>query len=109
MLSLDNTYNEGELKDFDARVAKELTSDYRYVCELKYDGLSVSLTYKNGALLRAVTRGDGVQGDDVTANVRTIKSVPLKLRGTDYPDEFEIRGEILMPHSTFAKLNAERE
>ncbi|MDR0814345.1 MAG: NAD-dependent DNA ligase LigA [Bacteroidales bacterium] len=109
MLSLDNTYNEGELKDFDARVAKELTTGYRYVCELKYDGLSVSLTYKNGALLRAVTRGDGVQGDDVTANVRTIKSVPLKLHGTGYPEEFEIRGEILMPHSTFAKLNAERE
>ncbi|MDR0712698.1 MAG: NAD-dependent DNA ligase LigA [Bacteroidales bacterium] len=108
MLSLDNTYSEDELADFDARVKKELTDDCRYVCELKYDGLSVSLTYRNGALLRAVTRGDGIQGDDVTANVRTIRSVPLKLRGNDFPEEFEIRGEVVMLHGTFEKLNAER-
>ncbi|MDR1667433.1 MAG: NAD-dependent DNA ligase LigA [Bacteroidales bacterium] len=108
MLSLDNTYSKGELADFDARVKKELTEECRYVCEPKYDGLSVSLTYRDGALLRAVTRGDGIQGDDVTANVRTIRSVPLRLQGNDFPEEFEIRGEIVMPHSTFEKLNAER-
>ena len=108
MLSLDNTYNEDELYDFDERVRKELSGSYRYICELKYDGASISLTYKNGALLRAVTRGDGVQGDDVTTNVRTIRSVPLKLHGTGWPEEFEIRGEVMMPHQVFDRLNAER-
>lgn len=108
MLSLNNTYSEEELHDFDTRVTKELASDHRYVCELKYDGASISLTYRNGELLRAVTRGDGIQGDDVTANIRTIKSIPLKLHGNDWPEEFEIRGEIMMPHHVFEKLNAER-
>ena len=108
MLSLSNAYNEADLHDFDARAQKDLSEPCRYVCELKYDGASVSLTYRNGELLRAVTRGDGVQGDDVTANVRTIRSVPLKLQGNDYPEEFEIRGEIMMTHSVFSKLNDER-
>ena len=108
MLSLNNTYNEQELADFDERVRKDLADSYCYVCELKYDGASVSLTYRNGELLRAVTRGDGVQGDDVTANVRTIRSIPLKLRGNDFPEEFEIRGEIMMTHAVFNKLNEER-
>jgi len=108
MLSLSNTYNEEELADFDERVRKDLAGNCRYVCELKYDGASISLTYRNGELLRAVTRGDGVQGDDVTANVRTIRSIPLKLDGSDWPEEFEIRGEIMMTHAVFAKLNEER-
>jgi DNA ligase (NAD+) len=108
MLSLGNTYSEAELTDFDERVRKDLAGNYRYVCELKYDGASVSLTYRNGELLRAVTRGDGVQGDDVTANVRTIRSIPLKLQGNDWPEEFEIRGEIMMTHAVFNKLNDER-
>ena len=105
MLSLSNVYNDAELADFDERVRKDLAGDYRYVCELKYDGASISLTYRNGELLRAVTRGDGVQGDDVTANVRTIRSIPLKL---DFTEEFEIRGEIMMTHPVFNKLNEER-
>ncbi len=108
MLSLDNTYSEEELNDFDVRVSKDLAGAYRYVCELKYDGASVSLTYRNGELLRAVTRGDGVQGDDVTANIRTIRSIPLKLHAGDWPEEFEIRGEVMMPHQVFDKLNEER-
>ena len=108
MLSLGNTYNEEELADFDERVSKDLADSYRFVCELKYDGASISLTYRNGELLRAVTRGDGVQGDDVTANVRTIRSIPLKLQGDDFPEEFEIRGEIMMTHTVFNKLNEER-
>jgi len=108
MLSLGNTYNETELADFNERVCKDLADTCRYVCELKYDGASVSLTYRNGELLRAVTRGDGVQGDDVTANVRTIHSIPLKLQGNDWPEEFEIRGEIMMMHAVFNKLNEER-
>ena len=85
MLSLSNTYSEQELIDFDARVRKAIGDDFEYVCELKYDGVSISLTYENGKLLRAVTRGDGVQGDDVTANVKTIRSIPLRLHGKDYP------------------------
>ena len=108
MLSLSNTYSETELADFDDRVRKDLSDSYLYVCELKYDGASVSLTYRNGELLRAVTRGDGVQGDDVTANVRTVRSIPLKLNDGDWPEEFEIRGEIIMTHAVFAKLNEER-
>ena len=109
MLSLGNTYSEEELNDFDDRVKKALTEPYEYVCELKYDGVAIGLTYKNGRLVQAVTRGDGEQGDDVTTNVKTIKSIPLKLRGNNYPDEFEIRGEIFMPRSSFDEINKERE
>jgi DNA ligase (NAD+) len=109
MLSLGNTYNEGELRDFDNRVKKALNEPYRYVCELKYDGASISLTYENGKLKYAVTRGDGEKGDDVTANVKTIKSIPLLLHGNDYPAEFEIRGEIFIPRKGFEKMNKERE
>lgn len=108
MLSLSNTYNEGELRDFDNRIRKDTNLEPEYVCELKFDGVSISLTYENGVLKHAVTRGDGVQGDDVTANVKTIRSIPLKLRGEGWPNEFEIRGEIVMPFSAFEKLNAER-
>ena len=108
MLSLANTYSLEEVKDFCERVEKEV-GPAEYVCELKFDGTAISLTYEHGRLLRAVTRGDGVTGDDVTANVRTIRSVPLVLRGDDYPDFFEIRGEIFMPHASFERLNAERE
>ena len=108
MLSLGNTYNEGEVADFYNRVAKALNAPFEIVCELKYDCTSISLTYENGALVRAVTRGDGEKGDDVTANVRTIRSIPLKLQG-DFPEKFEIRGEILMPWKVFEALNKERE
>lgn len=108
MLSLGNTYTESEITDFYNRVKKGLNDDFEIVCELKYDGTSISLTYINGQLTQAVTRGDGVQGDDVTANVRTIRSIPLRLHGTDYPAEFEIRGEILMPWSVFDQINKER-
>lgn len=107
MLSLGNTYSEQELRDFDQRVRKVTGDAVEYVCELKYDGTSISLTYVNGALTQAVTRGDGVRGDDVTANVRTIRTIPLQLHG-DYPPEFEIRGEILMPFSVFNRLNQEK-
>ncbi len=109
MLSLSNAYSEEEIKDFDTRVKKIIETDCDYVCELKFDGSSISLTYENGELIRAVTRGDGVKGDDVTTNVRTIKSIPLKLRGTDYPANFEIRGEIVMPFKVFDELNKELE
>ena len=108
MLSLANTYSAGEVTEFYERVRKALNDDFEIVCELKYDGTSVSLSYENGALIRAVTRGDGVNGDDVTANVRTIRTIPLKLQG-DYPSKFEIRGEILMPWEVFEGLNKERE
>ncbi len=107
MLSLGNTYSEDEVREFDERIRKTIDGKYEYVCELKFDGVAIGLTYVDGILQRAVTRGDGVQGDDVTANVRTIRSIPLKLLGKDYPDEFEIRGEILMPRSSFEKINAE--
>ncbi len=109
MLSLGNTYSEEELHDFETRIKKLIDGDIAYVCEMKYDGTSISITYKNGKLVQAVTRGDGVQGDDVTANVKTIRSIPLQLSGNDYPDEFEIRGEILMPFKVFNELNKERE
>ena len=109
MLSLGNTYNEGELQDFDNRVKKALNEPYEYVCELKYDGASISLTYENGKLKYAVTRGDGEKGDDVTANVKTIKSIPLVLHGDDYPANFEIRGEIFIPRKSFEQMNKERE
>lgn len=108
MLSLGNTYSEAEVMEFYDRVKRGLNDDFEIVCELKYDGTSISLTYEHGKLVQAVTRGDGVQGDDVTANVRTIRSIPLNLRGNDYPDEFEIRGEILMPWTVFEGLNKER-
>ena len=109
MLSLSNAYSEGEIADFDNRIKKIINTDFEYVCELKFDGSSISLTYEKGKLVRAVTRGDGVKGDDVTRNVRTIKSIPLQLRGNDFPDEFEIRGEIVMPFAVFNELNAELE
>ena len=109
MLSLGNTYSEADLTEFDQRVAKGLQEPYRYICELKYDGLSISLHYRHGRLLTAVTRGDGQKGDDVTANILTIPSVPRHLpAGADYPDDFEIRGEVLMPRSVFQALNEER-
>jgi len=108
MLSLGNTYSEGEVQDFYERVRKGLNEDFELVCELKYDGTSISLTYEDGVLVRAVTRGDGEKGDDVTANVKTIRSIPLRLQG-NYPKSFEIRGEILMPWSVFDDLNRERE
>lgn len=108
MLSLSNTYSSAELAEFDARVKKAIGEEVEYVCELKYDGLSISLTYENGILKQAVTRGDGNQGDDVTNNVKTIKTIPLQL-ATGAPDFFEIRGEIIMPKSVFEKLNTERE
>jgi len=108
MLSLGNTYSEGEVQDFYDRVRKGLNEDFELVCELKYDGTSISLTYENVLLVRAVTRGDGDKGDDVTNNVKTIRSIPLRLHG-DYPASFEIRGEILMPWSVFDELNRERE
>jgi len=110
MLSLANTYNEQDVADFYNSVKKGLGGeDFEICCELKYDGLSISLTYEDGRLVSGVTRGDGVHGDDVTANVRTIRSVPLVLEGADYPREFEIRGEVLMPWTSFERLNAERE
>jgi DNA ligase (NAD+) len=107
MLSLGNTYNEEELKEFDNRIKKLLEHDVEYVCELKFDGLAISLTYENGKLIRAVTRGDGVQGDDVTENVKTIRSIPHQLKPGDYPALFEIRGEVFMHKATFEKLNNE--
>ena len=108
MLSLGNTYSLGEVQDFYERVRKGLNEDFELVCELKYDGTSISLTYDEGLLVRAVTRGDGEKGDDVTANVKTIRSIPLRLQG-NFPSLFEIRGEILMPWAVFDELNRERE
>ena len=110
MLSLSNTYNQQEVSDFYERVKEGLHGEpFQLCCEMKFDGLSISLHYEKGKLVRAVTRGDGVQGDDVTENVRTIRSIPLVLpEETDYPEEFEIRGEVLMPFSSFEKLNRER-
>ena len=107
MLSLGNTYSEEDLRDFDKRVQKIITETYTYVCELKYDGVSISLHYENGVLKQALTRGDGSQGDDVTANVRTVKSIPLKLQDNS-PSAFEIRGEIFMPHKGFELMNDAR-
>lgn len=109
MLSLANTYSEAEVAEFYDRVKKSLNEDFEICCEMKFDGTSISLVYENGKLLRAVTRGDGVQGDDVTDNVKTIRSIPLVLQGEGYPQEFEIRGEILMPWEVFEQLNKERE
>ena len=101
MLSLSNNYTEEEVQEFDQRVRKLTDDDFEYICELKFDGTSISLSYENGVLVRAITRGDGEKGDDVTANVKTIRSIPLRLKG-DFPSEFEIRGEILLP-SVFLK------
>ena len=110
MLSLSNTYNKQEVADFYERVRSGLEGEpFEICCEMKYDGLSISLTYEQGRLVRAVTRGDGVQGDDVTENVKTIRCIPLRLNGNGYPEEFEIRGEILMPWTSFETLNRERE
>ena len=108
MLSLDNTYSEAELRDFDKRVQKGLDEPYEYVCELKIDGVSISLHYRNGLLEQAVTRGDGVQGDDVTNNVKTIGHIPLKIREKGIPEEFEVRGEIFMPRVGFDRMNKQR-
>ncbi|HYG20988.1 MAG TPA: NAD-dependent DNA ligase LigA [Ohtaekwangia sp.] len=110
MLSLGNTYSQQELEDFDSRVAKGLDGDpYEYFCELKFDGVSISLTYENGYLTKGVTRGDGVRGDDVTTNVRTIRNVPLKIKGKKFPASFEVRGEVFLPKTVFLQLNKERE
>jgi DNA ligase (NAD+) len=108
MLSLSNTYNFDEIRDWEERIKKNTDDDIEYVCELKYDGVAISITYQNGELIRAVTRGDGETGEDVTQNVRTISSVPMKLRGEFIPDDFEIRGEIFLPIQVFAEMNAQR-
>ncbi len=108
MLSLGNTYNEQDLKDFDERVRKVIGDDFEYVCELKFDGLSISLSYENGKLIRAITRGDGTQGDDVTHNVKTIRSIPKTIKALGHPESFDIRGEIFMHRAAFEKLNNER-
>ena len=109
MLSLGNTYSEQDVRDFEDRVHKLIGEDVEYVCELKFDGVAIGLTYREGSLVQAVTRGDGLQGDDVTLNVKTIRSVPLKLMGSEYPREFEIRGEIILPHASFEALNRQKE
>ncbi len=109
MLSLANTYSEAEVTEFYERVKKSLNEEFEICCEMKFDGTSISLTYEDGKLVRAVTRGDGTQGDDVTDNVKTIRTIPLILHGEGYPREFEIRGEILMPWVVFEQLNKERE
>ena len=108
MLSLGNTYSQAEVTEFYDRVSKSLNEDFEICCEMKFDGTSISLTYEHGKLVQAVTRGDGVRGDDVTDNVKTIRTIPLILHG-DYPDSFEMRGEILMPWDVFEELNRERE
>ena len=107
MLSLSNSYSKEDIEDFINRIKKSVDGEVEFCCELKFDGLSISLQYENGILTRAVTRGDGVQGDDVTTNVKTIRTVPLKLHG-DYPPFFEMRGEIVMPFESFDKLNEQR-
>jgi DNA ligase (NAD+) len=107
MYSLENSYSKDDLLDWEKRIEKIVDGKVEFVCELKYDGASISLTYENGSLVKAVTRGDGTQGDDVTANVKTIKSVPLQLKG-DFPDKFDIRGEIVLPFEGFQKMNEER-
>ncbi|GAA0756366.1 NAD-dependent DNA ligase LigA [Psychroflexus lacisalsi] len=108
MYSLSNSYSKEDLDEWETRIQKIIEEPVEFTCELKYDGASISLTYENGEFLRAVTRGDGTQGDAVTYNVKTIKSVPLKLKGDDYPQRFDIRGEIVLPYEGFAKLNAEK-
>jgi DNA ligase (NAD+) len=108
MLSLSNTYSKTEIIEWEARLKKLTDEKLEYVCELKYDGIAVGVRYENGILVQAATRGDGVQGEDITANVRTIKSIPLRLKNT-FPDKFEIRGEIFLPIEKFRTLNRERE
>lgn len=108
MMSLGNTYSEAEVTEFDERIRKAIGNDFEYVCELKFDGVAIGLTYSGGKLLRAVTRGDGIRGDDVTVNVKTIRSVPLQLRPDDFPEEFEIRGEIILNKKEFERINLER-
>ena len=108
MLSLGNTYNEDELRDFDTRTRKVVSESFEYTCELKFDGASVSITYRRGKLFRALTRGDGLKGDDVTDNVKTIRSIPLSVKGRNIPEEFTVRGEIVMPRAVFDTLNTER-
>ncbi len=110
MLSLGNTYSKEELAEFDERVRKGLNGEaFEYVCELKIDGVAISLVYENGILVQAITRGDGVQGDEVTTNTKTIRSIPLRLQPGNYPEKFEVRGEIFMPFKVFDALNVERE
>jgi len=109
MMSLGNTYSEEELREFDSRIRKTISQPVEYVCESKFDGASISIIYNNGSLLRAVTRGDGNKGDDVTLNVKTIKSIPWKITGKVTPSDFVIRGEILMPRAVFDRLNVERQ
>jgi DNA ligase (NAD+) len=108
MLSLGNTYSEEDLREFNTRIEKVASVPVKYVCELKFDGASISITYKKGGLFRALTRGDGTKGDDVTLNVKTIKTIPVRLTGKNVPDEFLMRGEILMPRAVFDRLNNER-
>ncbi|NMH89452.1 NAD-dependent DNA ligase LigA [Flavivirga algicola] len=108
MYSLDNSYSKEDLQDWETRIKKLVDGDIQYTCELKYDGASISLTYENGTLIRAVTRGDGFQGDDITANIKTIKSIPLQLKGGAFPAKFDIRGEIILPFDGFNKMNEER-
>ena len=108
MLSLANSYTKNDLIDFDKRIKKTVNHNFRYICEYKYDGVSISLTYKNGELSSALTRGNGIEGDDVTTNIKTIKSIPLKLSGT-FPNFFEIRGEIFISKSDFKKMNLSRK
>lgn len=109
MLSLSNTYSKEELEEFDQRVRRLTQKPFSYVCELKYDGIAIGITYKKGVLSQALTRGDGISGDDVTNNVKTIKSIPIRIYDTNLPDEFEVRGEIIMPHKSFIDLNLEKD
>lgn len=109
MLSLSNSYSIAEIEEFDARVKKTIETPFNYVCELKYDGVAISLKYQEGKLVRALTRGDGVIGENVTFNAKTINTIPMVLPGANYPEEFEIRGEIFMPHAVFEKLNEQRK
>jgi DNA ligase (NAD+) len=109
MLSLGNSYSKEEMQEFMARVHKDLEREVEYVCELKFDGVAIGIRYANGKMTQAITRGDGVQGDEITANIRTIRSLPLSLNAGDYPNEFEVRGEVYFPHDNFERLNKERE
>ncbi|MBK9391537.1 MAG: NAD-dependent DNA ligase LigA [Bacteroidetes bacterium] len=109
MFSLGNTYNEDEVREFDARTRKTISEQIKYTCELKFDGASISINYRKGRLFRALTRGDGLKGDDVTDNVRTIKSIPLSVSGSNIPEDFTVRGEIVMPRAVFESLNSERK
>lgn len=108
MLSLGNTYSKEDLIDFDERIKKTIEFDFDYVCELKFDGVAISLTYENGILVQAVTRGDGVKGDDITANAKTIRTIPLQIKSDKLPSKFEVRGEVFMPKSVFDEINAEK-